>query len=255
VLGGDFFENHDPDVFWRAHVVHIGLTIIDLIRLPLMRDEELLASISIEGEELLRTVLAKGRGAAIFVNHLGSPIALGAGTGLRGYDITVVGNQLDIAVAGVIVPLQLMEKLLQRVCVRGKVKRALLGATLPAAAAATLRRNGLFAMFIDFPVVQKENEWLPFGAASMRVNCGPALLALRQRAEILCLHSVRVADNRHALKVATIRDSSEPMSDWRQSAREVTAAALRSLEAEVRLHPEQWWFWSWAQLMAHDLAC
>lgn len=254
VFGDRFLSPAGIRDFWRAHLRHVGLTVLDLVRVPSRSNSYLLERIHLDGEEHLHNALAKGRGAVLFINHVGSPIAIGAGLGMRGYDLTMVGNSLDIVIGDETITLPLLERLLRRICRRGDVKRALLGDRLPQVMSAALARNGLFAMFVDFPVVQKHNVWLPFGAARMRVNVGPALLALRQRSPILFVSTYRDGPDRHVIRLAPLSAGSEQSDSVREGATALTASALRALEAEIRQHPAQWWFWSGAHFASAGAA-
>ena len=212
-----------------------------------MSDAEIVARVGIEGEEHLRAALDRGNGAILFLNHLGSPGAIIGGLGLRGYDLTIAGNRLEATVLGVRVTLRYAEAEAQRLFRRGRVQRALLGENLPRRAAETLDRNGCFAMFIDFPVVQKHNRRVALGSATMNVNLGPALLALRHDAPVLCVDCVRTGENRHRLVIHPPLD--RPAGDRQEAAAGMIAAAVESLAKGLRVLPEQWWPWDWADIV------
>ncbi len=232
---------------WCSHLNHVGLTIVEMVRFYGMRHDELMDRITLDGEEHLTRALGAGRGVILFLNHLGDPGTIAAGIGLRGYDFTVAGNGMDIMLGDVTVPLDFIEKLLTKMLANWNVQRCLLGQNLPRKLKETMQRNGIFGMFIDFPVVTKHNRSLPFGEALMKVNLGPALLALRQRADILCVQSVRIGDNRHLLKITPL-EVNHNSSAWREAAAELLQRALQPLQVELSHHPGQWWPWSWAPL-------
>ncbi len=232
---------------WRSHLHHVGLTIIEMARFYGMRHDELTDRITLNGEEHLESARGAGRGVILFLNHLGDPGAIAAGIGLRGYHLTIAGNGMDIMLGDVTVPLGFIEKLLTRMLASWNVQRCLLGQNLPRVLKETLQRNGMFGMFIDFPVVVKHNYSLPFGEALSKVNLGPALLALRQRADILCVQSLRIGDNRHLLKISPL-EVDHSACDRHEAAAELLQRALQPLQVEVTRHPDQWWPWSWAPL-------
>lgn len=235
--------------FWRAHILHLGLCVLEPVYFYWMSDDELRVRVEVDGEEHLRAVLRRGRGAVLFINHLGNPGAIVAGFGMRGYDLTIAGNRIVATIAGEELPLDRFESVVQRMFRRGHVERALLGERLPQRLAATLARNGVFAMFIDFPVVQKHCRPVDFGDATLNANLGPAILALRQRAEVLPVTCRRIGRNRHRL---TIHPPLRPPegAGLEEGATALIQQAVDVLLVELRAHPDQWWPWDWAPLTA-----
>jgi len=249
VLGGGSFSEHAFDAFWRAHTRHVGLCVIEPVYFYWISDAELLRRVDIEGEEHLRGAFGRGRGAILFVNHLGNPGAIVAGLGMRNHDVTIAGNRMDAVIGGEQVALNSIEDIVQRMFRRGRVKRALLGEQLPRQLAETLGRNGAFAMFVDFPVVQKHCRQVSFGRAAMTVNLGPALLAVRHRAEVLPVTCVRTGRNRHRLKIhPPLRAHGQTGLEERATA--LMQEAMNTLSEEVRDHADQWWPWVWAPVSA-----
>jgi len=238
----------DEDAFWSAHLDHVGRTIIESFALDVMSDAEIVERIDITGEDHLRAVLDRGHGAILFLNHLGSPGAIVGGLGLRGYDLTIAGNRMEAMVLGERVTLHYAEAEVQRLFRRGRVHRALLGDNLPRSAAEVLDRNGCFAMFIDFPVVRKHNQQVAFGSAYMNVNLGPALLALRHEASVLCVDCLRTGENRHRLVIHP--PLGRASGDRRDAALQMMEASLQSLVRSLGAHPDQWWPWDWADITA-----
>jgi len=246
VLGPAMHEERSG-AFWREHVRHLGGCVLEPIYFFWMPDAELRQRVSVEGEEHLRAALAAGRGAVLFLNHLGNPGAIVAGLGLRGHDLTIAGNRIVATIAGEEVALDSVEEIVQRMFRRGGVQRALLGERLPQRMAATLGRNGLFAMFVDFPVVQKHNHSVAFGNASMKLNLGPAILALRHRTPVLCVTCRRVGMNQHHLRIHPPLEA--PAVDGvGRAAASLLQQATDLLSESVRECPEQWWPWDWAQI-------
>jgi lauroyl/myristoyl acyltransferase len=235
--------------FWRAHVRHLGLCVLEPVYFYWMSDEELLGRVAVEGEEHLRAVLDKGRGAILFINHLGNPGAIVAGLGMRRTDVTIAGNRLVATIAGEEIVLSRFERVVQRMFRRGRVERALLGERLPQRLAATLASNGVFAMFIDFPVVQKHCRRVSFGEAMLTANLGPAILALRQRAEVLPVTCRRTGDNHHRLKIHPPLPAPS-VAGLEEGAAQLIQQAVDTLLTELRAHPDQWWPWDWAPLSA-----
>src|SRR5262249_53699429 len=107
------------------------------------------------------------------------------------------------------------------------------------------------AMFIDFPVGRKHNEFLNFGKVLLNVSLGPAILALRHHAPVFTVTCVRTgADNHHHLIIHPPLEL--PPGPVDAAPRGLTQAALDQLLPEVLSHPDQWWVWDWAQISPRD---
>lgn len=248
VLGPDGAAPDGRD-FWRQHTRHLGGCVVEPVYFYWMSDAALRARVSVAGEEHLRAAQAGGRGAVLLLNHLGNPGAIVAGLGLRGHDLTIAGNRIVAGIAGVEVPLNALEALVQRMFRRGGVQRVLLGDRLPHRLTETLARNGLFAMFTDFPVVQKHNHLADFGHARMPLNLGPFILALRHRATVLCVTCRRVGDNHHQLHIHPPLPTPAGLAPG-PAAVQLLQAATDLLVKHLRACPEQWWPWDWARIEA-----
>ena len=232
--------------FWRAYLIETGRTIFEAVYLCQLTDVSMLARIDLFGEEHLSRALEQGRGAVLFLNHFGNPGTIVSGLGLRGYDLTIASNAMVATIVGEQVELTYLNRVVRRMIERGGAKRALLGDRLPIRLADTLARNGLFAMFIDFPVPRKHNQFLPFGNALMEINLGPAILVLRHRCPVLCVTTIRVGNNRHRVLI-------HPAIELPPGADETAAVALleqalQPLWSDVVAKPEQWWPWDWAEI-------
>jgi lauroyl/myristoyl acyltransferase len=245
--GGEPLTGDAAQEFWRAYLTETGRTIFEAVYLCQLTDASMLARIDVSGEAHLSRALEQGRGAVLFLNHFGNPGTIVAGLGLRGYDLTIASNAMVATIVGEQVELTYLNRVVRRMIERGGAKRALLGDRLPIRLAETLARNGLFGMFIDFPVPRKHNQFLPFGNAHMEINLGPAILALRHRCPVLCVTTVRVGDNRHRAMI-------HPPIELPPGAEETAAVALlekalQPLWSDVVAKPEQWWPWDWAEIV------
>ncbi len=249
VLGKETVAGEREKQFWRAHLDHIGRNVIEPIYFYCLADAPLVQRVELVGAEHLARALEQQRGAVLFLNHLGNPGAIVAGFGLRGYDLTISGNAMVATIFNEEVPLTYLESVVQRMFRRGHVKRALLGDRLPQRMAETLGRNGLFAMFIDFPVGRKHNQFVDCGDARMSVNLGPAILALRHRAPVLCVTCLRVGDNQHRL---TVHPQLITQAEDENAPAALLQAAVSRMLPDLRAHPEQWWPWDWAKFTPRE---
>ncbi|BCU76036.1 hypothetical protein [Luteolibacter sp. LG18] len=244
---GDFPDEEAKQRFWDQHAMHLGRSVFEPIDLTWMPKPELLERIELVGGDVLEKVRAEGRGAVLFLNHLGSPGAVVASLGPRGYDVAIAGNAINYADANGMYRLDRMEGLIQRMFRGVSVERVLLGDDLPAKMARVLARNGFFGMFIDFPVEEKHTVPLPFGGCRMDVHIGPALLALRHRVPVLSLTAVRTGENRHRIVVSRL-PLPAPGLRLQKAAEVLLQTALEEMLLVVRSQPEQWWPWDVVRL-------
>jgi lauroyl/myristoyl acyltransferase len=238
VLGNDARSERDLKKLWIEHQKHVGTTAIESLHFGSMNKEELLDRVHLEGEDILRAALNVGRGVMLFINHIGNVGCIPAALGPRGYDLSITGNAM---------PRPYLEKRVTRLYEHGGVKRILVGEQLPFKAARIFKRNGIFATFIDYTVVERLNYWLPFGNAELNTNIGPAILALRSNATILYATCRRLANRGHCLTIHN-PEAFVPIGDLTADATEATKRAIEFISRELQLRPEQWWPWDCAQL-------
>ncbi len=233
VFGADALDAAGLERFWDAHARSIGLTVTEPFLLRKLDNDAVHGVLLLEGEEHLRQALAAGKGAMLFVNHLGSIGMVAGAFGVRGYDIVIAGN---------VMPTAYIEREAQRLYASVGAARVHVGANLPYRAAEVFGRNGVFATFIDFSILSKRNAWLRFGKAALHANLGPALIALRNGTPVLCATTTRLAWNRHRITVHPPL-AVESSGDSTHDATQLTSAALRLLFQDLEAHPEQWWQW------------
>ncbi|EEF61025.1 lysophospholipid acyltransferase family protein [Pedosphaera parvula] len=238
VLGMEGRSTHDWKRLWAEHQRHVGTTAIESIHFGSMDREELLDRVRLEGEDHLRAALNQGRGVMLFLNHVGNVGCIPAALGPRGYDLSITGNAM---------PRPYLEKKVTKLYEHGGVKRILVGEQLPFKAARIFKRNGIFATFMDYTVVEKLNYWLPFGNAELNTNIGPAILALRNNATILYATCRRLPHRGHCLTIHR-PDAFAPTGDTIPDALTVTTSTIDFIARELQLRPEQWWPWDCAQL-------
>jgi len=238
--------------FWKRHLQHLGESCIEPFYMLFASDETLKNRIAIEGEHHLETLLENGSGAILFINHLGSPGAIVAGLGIRGYDLTIAGNRIVATIAGEELPLDRLESLVQHMFQRGGVQRSLLGEGLPRQLAEALKRNAVFAMFVDFPVVTKHNHRFRLGQADLNVNLGPALLAVRHGAPVLTVTCIRCGLGTHRLRIHPPLNLPQGQDGLRSRSIELMRTAIQEFEQVFMEHPEQWWPWDWADISPRE---
>lgn len=246
---GPFAGPDDEDRFWKRHRDHLGRSIFEDFHLTWLSDEALRGRVELVGEEHVKQALSGGKGAVLFLNHLGNPGALVAAFGLRGYPTAYAGNRIELGAEGVMHALDRVEALVQRMYRRCHVDRVLLGDSLPRRMSEVLKGNGLFGLFMDYPVVWKNLHPVPFGNCDLRLNLGPAILALRHRVPVLSVTTLRTGLNHHRIFISPI--SAPPDSRGVDGAAGLMTEAISRMFIHLREHPDQWWPWDHAPLTPH----
>jgi lauroyl/myristoyl acyltransferase len=223
---------------WRLNATHVARTLIELIHLERNTLDKLRARVSVAGEEHLLSALSRKRGVMLFLNHLGNIGYTVGGLAGRGADLTVIGNPVWIP---------FLERRLQHLHRVIGARRALIGAGLPQTAAQVLRQNGIFATFIDYTVVEKHNVWIRLGEGELSVNLGPAIIALRNGAEVLCVDCLTGEGGTHQMTIhpplATPRTG-----ELQTDAVAMMTGAISLFERSLLENPEQWWTWNHAAI-------
>lgn len=105
-----------------------------------------------------------------------------------------------------------------------------------------LRSGGLSAFLVDHNCSRDEAEFLPFLGKLAAVNKGPALLAMRAKAEVWPLFPLRLDNGRFRLIVRPPLDTATLTGTMGERIRTVCQFYTAEVEAIVRQYPEQW-FW------------
>lgn len=226
------------DQLWRAHLTHIGHTLREACYWSHLPRQEVLDRVTLEGQEHIHEALRAGRGAMVFINHLGNFLSIAPAFWRAGWKGCVVRNAL---------PMVWLDRRVQDWCTQFGGGQQFIGGGVPAMAARTFRQNTLLFLAVDFSEPDERNVWIPFGPVETRVSLGPALLALRHRVPVLCVTCERLDAMRH--RVVVHPPLVRPRTGHAHAdARVLTREALRLVTEDVRRHPEQWWPWDWVPL-------
>lgn len=105
-----------------------------------------------------------------------------------------------------------------------------------------LRSGGKSAFLVDHNCKRAEAEFLPFLGRTAAVNKGPAILALRARAEVWPIFLLRLPDDRFRFVTLPVLDTARLTGDLDQRVREICRFYTRAVEDMVLRYPDQW-FW------------
>ena len=192
--------------------------------------EQIVSTVSVEGEDHLKRALARGKGVIALSAHLGSFTMIGARLAAAGYPFSVVVKQPgDKRFARLIdayraqIGIKTIPAKPRREAVRGILR--------------ALRENGVVLMIAD--EFKSGGIMVNFMGQRSPAPRGPATLALRTGAATLPMFATRSADGSVVL---TIRPEVELIQtpELENSVVANTALFTRHLEDMIRRYPDQW---------------
>jgi KDO2-lipid IV(A) lauroyltransferase len=187
--------------------------------------------VRMEGEEILRAGLARGRGMVAATGHCGNWELLAAWAAAVGFPLTVVVRRVyDARFHHLILGFRAAAGV--EVLVRDDPH-------FVRAVAEALQRNRIVAMLIDQDI-QGASVYVPFFGQPAHTPVGAALLALRSRVPLATVFIEREADGRHLVRVEAV--TSNVRRD-RDGVHALTARLTAAIEAQIRRAPEQWVWW------------
>jgi KDO2-lipid IV(A) lauroyltransferase len=202
---------------------HWGRVTGDFLRTPLRSHEEVLASMEVEGQELIEAAEAQGRGIIACTAHLGNFERFGHWCTATGRPITVVARdanqgEMQARIARV------REASNVEFLSRGDSARAIL---------TKLRRKGLVGLLPD---QNTDESFVPFFGKPCGTVLGPAVLGIRTGAVLLPAFCVRVGIGRYRVVIRP------PLT---VEGREKDPAAIMAefngvLESVIRDYPDQY---------------
>jgi lauroyl/myristoyl acyltransferase len=201
--------------------------------------QELPAVIQATGEENVAAALRGGRGLLLTVAHSGTwwhaPLYLAA----RGHRLRAVVNPGLPPRVG---------EYLQTISDRFGIPVTYVGQDAYQTARETFSRNEIFVIAIDRSLRVDRSVGVPCGPATILLDPGPAILALRQRVPVV--H----AETFHDEKGRSWVNYSPPLTFGPGTAMTTTDSVLRfwgqSIFEQWQRHPEQWWTLSFCSLRA-----
>lgn len=105
-----------------------------------------------------------------------------------------------------------------------------------------LRKGGMAAFLVDHNCRRNEAEFLPFLGQVAAVNKGPAILALRAKAEVWPIFPLRLPGDRVRIVVFDPLDTAALEGSRQERITAICRFYTDAVERIVRSYPEQW-FW------------
>lgn len=103
-----------------------------------------------------------------------------------------------------------------------------------------LRRGGICAFLVDHNCRRAEAQFLPFLGQVAAVNKGPAILALRAKAEVWPFFLIRLPAGRFRAVTLPCLDTATLTGSRAERVEEICRFYTEAVESMVRRYPEQW---------------
>jgi len=214
----------------KRHQQYIALMRVHIARAAHFSGEEALRTAQVNGQEHLQDALKQKRGVLLVGGHVGTwwhcPGML-----------AVFGHPVSIVVNSDLFPPMLEH--MHRLSDRYGFRIAYTKHDAYQQAKEAFARNEIFSVTMDFSIRPERSIRLPFFGASLPVDPGIAMLALRQRAVVLWVDCHHDAQGRSIVTLSPEPPLGRgtPLASSEQLSRHWVGRLQRDLEA----HPEQWW--------------
>jgi Kdo2-lipid IVA lauroyltransferase/acyltransferase len=206
---------------------HFGMVATDFMRTTARTDEEVAASMEVEGAENVLQELEKGKGVLIVTAHFGNWERAAQYARVTGHDIHAVARNADDAQVQEDV-MRLRESTGMKVISRGNAVRQIL---------ALLRANELVALLPD----QNSSEsFIPFFGHPTGTVLGPATLSRRTGAPLVPMFCARIGPGKYKLHLFP---ALKPKPGVEDEVLALSHSVNEIIERVIRMYPEQWlWF-------------
>lgn len=216
----------------RARIVHFSVrnmakTMLELMKIPWMSDEQWGRFAQVHGEEHLHQGMAQGRGVIAITGHFGNWEAMAAAVPRLGYEISVIARDAnDQQTANIINRAREMagEEVLPRESVRQMLR---------------ILRDGHVLGILPDQHARRGGIWVPFIGHPACTATGPATLSLRTGAPIIPGFARRTEDDRldvYLLPAIEVQETGDREEDTRR----ITEAINEVIGEQISRYPEQW---------------
>ena len=226
---GDEMSIDEQAQICRSSFQQVGKTAIEFLCFPKLTFDNIWDEVTVEGKKHLIQALNQGKGAIVFLPHLGNwellALVYGALIPNRAKAIAfpLKNRYLNTVVS------QYRERLSLKLITRRRAVRETLHA---------LRENFAVGFFAD-QNAGREGVFVDFFGKPASAVRGPATLALKTGAPLLLSMDIRQPDDRHHV-IITPEIDLEVSGDLEHDVRINTARTLKILETYIRQYPDQW---------------
>jgi phosphatidylinositol dimannoside acyltransferase len=183
----------------------------------------------VEGEEIIRAAVAKGKGVIVALPHIGSWEWGGALVARLGFPMTAIAEELE--------PPELFQWFVDQRQAVGLIIEPL-DHNAAKRISQTLRAGGLVGLLCDRDIVG-DGITADLLGRSTSIPAGPAMLALRTDAELIAGVVYSGPGNQHCVHIVGPIDT-ERQANLRSDVMRVTQNLADTLSDLIRRTPEQW---------------
>jgi len=212
----------ERDQIGKDMVNHFGYIIADFVRSPIRTDEELTASTTVEGREILDRLIAEKKGILLVSAHLGNWERFGQWIPLQGVTGSGVARNAND------------DEITERVTkIRGE--RGLNILSRGNAAREILTRLKAGEVIVIMPDQNADDAFIPFFGHIAGTVLGPAVIHLKTKAPILPVCILRTGPGTYKVVIR------EPLvANEGEKSEELMTRVNAEIEAMIRLAPEQY---------------
>lgn len=224
---GDRYDVHERARIVSFSIRNMAKTMLELMKVPWMSEEEMARFAPVRGEEHLREAAEAGDGVIVITAHFGNWELLAASIARLGYDLSVIARDANDADTANIIN-RSRESAGEEVLPRESVRQML-----------RVLRDGDVLGILPDQHANRGGVWLPFMGHPACTATGPATLAQRTGAKIVPGFARRTEDNRldvYFLPPIEIPDTGDRETDIRRG----TEMVNEVLGEQIRKYPEQW---------------
>ena len=224
---GDRYDDRERARIVNFSVRSMAKTMLELLKVPWMTDEQMERFVSVRGAENLRKAAEDGDGVIVITGHFGNWEVLAATIARMGYNLSVIARDAnDQDTANIINRSREMagEQVLPRESVREMLR--------------TLREGNILGILPD-QHANRGGIWLPFMGRLACTATGPATLAQRTGATIVPGFARRTENDTlevYFLPPVDLPDTGDREADIRRG----TEMVNEVLGEQIAQHPEQW---------------
>ena len=226
---GDSLTEAERERIARESFRNAGMFAVEGIKFAFIPQDEVERRIRVEGYEQFEPIMAQKRGCLFISAHVGNFEVMGRWFSPRGYELMALARGArDRGTTDIM--LKLRERMGIKVFTLDKSLKPVF---------AGLKRNACVAIICD---QNATDIFVPFFAHPTGTVDGPARIALRLRTPMLFPYCIRDGRGGYVVRAEGALFDPESTGDEKADVERAMTEVNRRLEAIIRRHPEQW-FW------------
>jgi KDO2-lipid IV(A) lauroyltransferase len=232
VFGGSTSDAERRSIARRTFQ-HLGMTLVEFLRIPQMDPETLRNRVTVEGMEHLTSLLEnREKGFFFLLAHLGNWELAGVFTKILGLKVSVIARPIKKN--------PWVDRMISEIR-RGAGLDVIFTEKASRPVFRALSQNRIIGILIDQRAKRSEGVWVDFFGRKAPTTPALAVLAMRTGAPVVPVFFVREGWDRHRL---IFREPLEMAStgDVKGDVERNTQRMNQVLEAVIREYPDQW-FW------------